>query len=406
MDKEILFNWIYENCLEYGNFTLKSGKKSNYYIDLRKAFSCPKILSSISKYLSVLIQNIMSETNLSINDYKIIGIPYGGIPYATHISTILNKSLLLVRKENKKHGTKKVIEGNYKKGDRVILIEDTITTGKSVTETINKITREGLLVSGVVSIINRGGLSTIRDNLNINVSSLFDINDFVKTKENIIKKLLNFKKTKNSNLIFSADIDDPEEMLKKVEQVAKHIIGVKLHIDIYPNPLKILKKVWKLSKKHNFIVIEDRKFADISHTTKKQLCLINKYIDIATTHLISGEGILEAFREYNLTCLPISEMSTINNLITPLYTQSVYKISQKYKDIVLGFICQKPPLFPEFISFIPGINLEVSKDGDQKYQKPNGDINNYYIVGRGIYHSDDLEKSAEKYKKYCMCTKK
>ena len=131
LDKFNLYNWIYDNCFEYGDFTLKSGNKSNFYIDLRKAYSSPKVLKSISHYLGLLIQDFKPKSQT-----KLIGVPYGGIPYASCVSLMYDIPMLMIRKEAKKYGKKQLVEGNYKKGDSVILIEDTVTTGSSIIETI------------------------------------------------------------------------------------------------------------------------------------------------------------------------------------------------------------------------------------------------------------------------------
>ena len=398
IDKFNLHNWIYNNCFEYGDFTLKSGKKSHLYIDLRKAYSNPEVLKAISCHLAILIKDS------KIKKPKIIGVPYGGIPYASCISLMNKIPQLMIRKEDKKHGKKKVVEGDYKEGDQIILIEDTVTTGGSILDTIMKLNKEGLVVRGVFTIMNRcENLEKMGKELDLYTNSIFQLNDFRKSKEIIYYKLLSIKENKKTNLIFSADIDNEEKMLKAVEKIASKIACVKVHSDIYDNPTETLKKLWAMSQTHNFLVFEDRKFADISNTTNKQLSKIAKYVHLVTTHTISGEGIISSFEKYEVPVLLIAELSTKNNLISPNYTKRTYEIGEKHSKTVLGYICQNPrELKEKQFNFIPGISLTSKGDQvDQQYNKPKkgGD---FFIVGRGIYKEGNILENAEKYRKYCL----
>ena len=251
LDKFDLYNWIYDNCFEYGDFRLKSGAKSNFYVDLRKAYSSPKVLKSISHYLGLLIQDFKPNTQT-----KLIGVPYGGIPYASCVSLMYDMSMLMIRKEAKNYGKKQLVEGSYKKGDSVILIEDTVTTGSSIIETIKLLLSQGLNVEGVVTIMNRGNLEKLGKQLKIKVNSLFHIDDFKKDKNKIYRRLVNLKETKKTNLIFSADIEDEEAMLDAVKLSAKKIACIKVHSDIYDNPKETLKKLWRMSQKYDFLVYQ------------------------------------------------------------------------------------------------------------------------------------------------------
>ena len=119
-----------------GEFTLKNGTTTNTYIDLRKLTSFPSLIYDIAMELTKFYFP-------NTNDFDIIcGTPYGAVPIATIISQILHKPLIMLRKETKTYGTKKLIEGNYNKNDRVLLIEDVITSGSSIKEAENKLHNE------------------------------------------------------------------------------------------------------------------------------------------------------------------------------------------------------------------------------------------------------------------------
>ena len=139
-DKEIII---------FGEFTLKNGSSSNIYIDLRKIISFPTLLHDIALGLVEKIKQSKVSYDL------ICGAPYGAIPIATVISQILNIPLIMLRKESKQYGTKKMVEGHFNSNDNVLLIEDVITTGSSVEEAKENLKKENLNVVDVFCIINR-----------------------------------------------------------------------------------------------------------------------------------------------------------------------------------------------------------------------------------------------------------
>lgn len=160
-------------AIQFGSFTLKSGMESPIYIDLRLTISYPGILKKISKALCTLMSSLTFDL--------ICGAPYAAIPLATAIALESDTPMVMVRKEIKAYGTKKMVEGVYQKGQSCILIEDVITKGLSVLETAKQLQLEGLVIEDVVSVLNReqGGKEKLGEE-GIFLHSLFSIFDLLK----------------------------------------------------------------------------------------------------------------------------------------------------------------------------------------------------------------------------------
>ena len=88
---------------------------------------------------------------------RIAGIPYGALPTATGLALQLHKPLIYPRKEVKAHGARRLIEGDFQEGDRVVVVDDILISGGSVLEGIAKLERSGLEVNDVVVFIDHGG---------------------------------------------------------------------------------------------------------------------------------------------------------------------------------------------------------------------------------------------------------
>ncbi|MEM2794115.1 MAG: orotate phosphoribosyltransferase [Candidatus Methanomethylicia archaeon] len=156
-----------ETCsISFGEFKLTSGKVSPYYIDMRRIPGYPKAFREIVDVYVELIWNTVGVKGFD----RIAGIPTAGIPYAVMVAYKLSKPFLYLRKEEKKHGLGKLVEGVMNRGDRILIIDDLITTGGSIINAARSIRLEEGSVSDVVVLIDReqGGSRNLKmENLNL-----------------------------------------------------------------------------------------------------------------------------------------------------------------------------------------------------------------------------------------------
>jgi orotate phosphoribosyltransferase len=134
-------------AVKFGEFTLSSGKKSNFYVDCRKVTLHPQGAKLIGKIILDKIKNLKVDA--------IGGLTLGADPITSAVVTLGNIPGFIVRKKAKEHGTQQKIEGIIKPGWNVVIVEDVATTGASALQAIEAAEAIGAKVVKVISVVDR-----------------------------------------------------------------------------------------------------------------------------------------------------------------------------------------------------------------------------------------------------------
>lgn len=231
-------------------------------------------------------------------------------------------------------GTKRLVEGAINPGETCLIIEDVVTSGASVLETVEVLQKEGLKVTDAIVLLDReqGGkdklqehgirlhsVCTLSEMLEIleqqkkidaemveKVKRFIQENVFVAASHNgslspvknapkelsfgvraelpmvhpVASKLFRLMQKKETNLCLSADVSEAGELLQLADALGPSICMLKTHVDILSDfTLDVMKELTTLAEHHEFLIFEDRKFADIGNTVKKQYegkCIIQE----------------------------------------------------------------------------------------------------------------------------------
>ncbi|GAO48994.1 orotidine-5'-phosphate decarboxylase [Saitoella complicata NRRL Y-17804] len=230
------------------------------------------------------------------------------------------------------------------------------------------------------------------------------------------KKMFDLMEKKQTNLSVAVDVTKKRELIEIADKVGPYICLLKTHIDIvedFDNDL--VEQLKRLAKKHNFLIFEDRKFADIGSTVQLQyssgIYKIASWADITNAHPIPGEGIITGLKSIGLPLnrglLLLAEMSSAGSLATGSYTDATISMARRHKDFVMGFVAGRRLSDREgedFITMSPGVGLDDKGDSmGQQYRTPKEVIgacgSDVIIVGRGIYgKGKDVVKEAKRYR--------
>ena len=154
MTHEQLAKRIAEVALLRGEFTLRSGRKSNYYLDKYRFETQPDVLAALGTMLA---------DRVTVDTDRIAGAELGAVPLAAAAGMAANKPFVFIRNQKKDYGTAKQIEGVLEPGETVMIVEDVLTTGGQVLEAVKTLQDAGAKIERIVAVIDR--LEGARENI-------------------------------------------------------------------------------------------------------------------------------------------------------------------------------------------------------------------------------------------------
>ncbi|KAK4056782.1 orotidine 5'-phosphate decarboxylase [Microbotryomycetes sp. JL221] len=251
----------------------------------------------------------------------------------------------------------------------------------------------------------------------------------------VARQLLECIARKQTNLCVSVDVTTKQSLLRIANAAGPYCCCIKTHIDIVSDfDDDLVQQLQSLAKQHDFLIWEDRKFADIGklcfqlessvyqkanpysswsfagNTVKLQyssgVYKIASWAHLTNAHPIPGDGIVTGLgavgKPLNRGLLLLAEMSSAGNLATGEYTKQTVAMARRHTEFVMGFVAMhrvdeqegEPAQGQDFIIMTPGVGLDSKGDGmGQQYRTPDQVINesgcDVIIVGRGIYGSGE-----------------
>ncbi|KRZ83282.1 Uridine 5'-monophosphate synthase [Trichinella sp. T8] len=243
-------------AIQFGEFMLKSKHTSPIYVDMRRLLSHPTLLNTV--------EDLMYDYAKELEYDVICGVPYGAIPLTSALSVKRSIPMIMQRKDAKAYGTKKIVEGLYKPGDKCLIIEDVITFGSSIAETARGasrnlenlgITKWSLFCLPDVLLLYEGrGLISNADCQRIS-SYLFNVTDKIAPS------------ALGNGLQEGAKVD------KLAQKIGKFICMLIIRSDLICKvPLvDFISELKTCAKSKNFMIMDDRKFCDVSSIVEMQL---------------------------------------------------------------------------------------------------------------------------------------
>lgn len=412
----------------------------------------------------------MFAEGLDLKYDHVCGVPYTALPIATLLSVKQQKPMLIRRKEAKGYGTKKLIEGKFQANkDSCLIVEDVITTGSSILETVKDLQSEGISVQDAIVMVDReqGAVSNIARH-NVRVHSLFALTDLLDilqkagkvnastveaVKEFVItsqivkrqkivvvpsidrlrlsyearaehatnavaRRLFNLMSSKKTNLCVAADLTSAADVLNLADAIGPYVCVLKTHVDIIDDYTPaFVASLQALATKHQFLLLEDRKFADIGNTVALQygkgVYRISEWADLVTVHSLPGPGILQGLQSaihdaaLERGVFLLAELSSAGNLCSDKYAADTAALAAGSTEagFVAGVVCQRSDLVKSagLIQLTPGVRIDEKADGlGQQYETPENAVlergADVAVVGRGVYGARNAAEAAQLYR--------
>jgi len=396
--KKLCFRLFEVDAVKFGSYLLKNGFYSPIYIDLRVITSYPKLLEDVAKHLwDVAVAN-------GIQCDSVCGVPYTALPIATVIAVKQNIPMVVRRREAKDYGTKKMVEGHFKENDCCLIVEDVVTSGTSIMETVQTLNNVGLKVSDAIVLLDRDQgavpnlakegiklysvltihqmVAVLQAEGKIDSAMVVKVKEFLSvhgstslkpsilppvpngtplqktlryearaemSKHPLTKQVFHLMHEKRSNLAVAVDVTTTKQLLQLAEAVGPYVCLLKTHIDILTDfQPEVIDKLKQLAAKHRFLLFEDRKFCDIGNTVCQQyqegVFHIAQWADLVNAHPLPGPGVIKGLKKsvegQSRACLLVAEMSSEGNLASQDYVRAAVTMAEENQDFVVGFICQ------------------------------------------------------------------
>lgn len=243
---------------------------------------------------------------------------------------------------------------------------------------------------------------------------LFDYTERAQLSQHpFTKRVFETMQRKTSNLCLSADLTNAKALLALADAVGPEICMLKTHIDCIDDFSPALTEGLRaLADQHDFVIFEDRKFADIGHTVKHQFAggiyRIASWADCINAHPLPGPGIIDglgtaARPEQGL--LLIAQMSSEGHLMDARYIEQTIQMAEAHADFVVGFITgHRISDRPDWLYMTPGVRHGIGTDTlGQRYVSPEAAMlerkSDMIIVGRGIIQANDPRVAARDYRR-------
>ncbi len=165
---ELARKMVEVGALKFGDFVLSSGKRSRVYVDVKLASTYPGLLEMMAEGIAKLVA--------SLNFDRIACVELGGVPIAVAASLKLKKPIVIFRKEKKDYGVGGDRIGEVREGERVLIVEDVVTTGRSAKSVAARVEAAGGRVVGIVAVVDR-------EEGDLEVMSLLKLKDLLEMKD-------------------------------------------------------------------------------------------------------------------------------------------------------------------------------------------------------------------------------